>query len=155
MAGSVQILLFQRLVERVKLLHESLYGDISSLQVDSLSEDVLGILAHRLLNVVEDGTQRFDALLNDWGHLEVGISELNLLQHRERDGVDEHDAAIHTTGVDNQDLLVAFLQAEELGLGAVESAAVVKIYEVFPTFIGADRYPFLREAGVLLNVPNF
>jgi len=47
------------------------------------------------------------------------------------------------------------LQTEESGLRVVVGATVIEIYEVFPTLVGAYRDALLREARILLNVPDF
>ena len=46
------------------------------------------------------------------------------------------------------------MQTQELGLGVVECAAVVEADEVFTALISAHGDAFLREASILLNVPD-
>lgn len=86
--------------------------------------------------------------------LVVFVLELNLLEHGERDWVDKVDTSIDTTRVHNKNLLVAFLETEELGLWIVKRTFVVQTDEIFATFIRANWDALLREACILLNVPN-
>ena len=98
-------------------------------------EDELRILSQPPLDGLEDLAQRLNALLNVPRHLEVGEPELDFLEHREGDRVDEYDTAIDTACIYDQHLLVALLQAEELRLGVIEGATIVQPDEVLPTLV--------------------
>ena len=98
------------MVKHVQLLDKGLDVDLFALLVEALLEDEVWVLARLLLDVVEKLPQRGDALLDDLRRLEVRVAKLDLLKHRERDRVDEDHTAVHTTGVHDQDLLVAFLE---------------------------------------------
>ena len=88
------------------------------------------------------------------GDLVVSELQLDLLEHRVGDRIDEDDAAVNAARVHDKDLLVTLLQAKEFRLRVVECASIVKIDEVFAAFVRADGDTFLREACVLLYVPD-
>jgi len=97
--------------------------------------------------------------VDDWvfdlpWNFEVLIPELNLLKHWERDRINEDNTAVDTGRIDNQDLLIAFLQAQETWLWILECLSVIKTNVVLAAFIAADDNTLLREARVLLYVPN-
>lgn len=110
MAGAEQICLRQRLVKHVQLLDKGFDVDLFALLVEALLEDEVWVLARFLLDIVEKLPQRSDALLDDLRRLEVRVAKLNLFKHGERDRINEDHTAVHTTGVHDQDLLVAFLK---------------------------------------------
>lgn len=83
------------------------------------------------------------------------VPQVYFFEHTERNGVDEHDGSVYAGSVHDENLLVAFTQTEEFGLGVVEGLLVVQVDEVFASFVGADSKSFLRESGALLDIPNF
>lgn len=154
MACLEKIRLWLALIQGEQLLNKYFYRDISRFEVHCLTEDELGVLAELLLNCIKDLAKGMNALSYFRRHLVVWEPELNLLQHREGNGVDKDNTAIDATCVDDKDLLVALLQAEEFGLCIIERAAIVQVNKVLATFVCAYRDTLLREACVLFNVPN-
>ena len=106
------------------------------------------------LDILEDLAQILNASSNFWRNLIVWEPQLDLLEHREGDRVDEDHTTVDATSIDDENLLVAFLKAEELGLRVIVRATVVQIDEVFATLVCAHRDALLREACILLDVPD-
>lgn len=84
----------------------------------------------------------------------VRVSQLDFLQDRERDRINEHDRAINASCVHNQHLLVRLLKAEEAWFSIVECVLVIGGDEVLPALITANSDALLREASILLDIPD-
>ena len=79
---------------------------------------------------------------------------MNLLKHREGNGVYKDYTAIYTRSVGYKNLLIVVRETQEPWLGIVEGVFIVKRNVVFVAFIGANSQSFLRETHILLNIPD-
>ena len=81
MTDAEQIFFLLRLVKREQFVHKGLDRDGASLEVDSFTEDELGVLTQCLLDVVKDSFESIDAFPYMRRCLEVREPELDLLEH--------------------------------------------------------------------------
>ena len=128
-----------------KLRNEVFNLDFLRLWIRYASENSGDVLALVLSQRIENLPQLRDAIAYGFGHFVVGVTQLNLLEHREGDRVNEDDATIDTGSVDHQDLLIGLLQRQETRLGVIEGLLIVKVDEILAAFIGAHGQSFLRE----------
>ena len=122
--------------------------------VDHFTEDEVWVFTSLLLDIVEELSQRRNTLLDMLWSLKVCIAKLDLLEHGEANGVNEHHTAVYAGSIDHQNLLIGLLEGQKLGLGAVEGRSVIEADKVFATLIGTYGDALLGKACILLNVPD-
>jgi hypothetical protein len=132
------------LIERGKFEYE--VADFNSLciLISNVFEYVEYVLARRAYDILEDLLQEGYRFPDSLGYLIVLVPELNFLEDRERDRIDEDNATINARGVYDQYLLIVVREAQESRLCIVESVFVVHSNVVFATFIGTDGDSLLR-----------
>jgi len=149
-----QIIDVLRVVELSQLQDKVLDLDRTTLLIGDVGKYVENSLSGVGNNVLEHILQEGDRLTDPLWDLVVLVPQLDFLKDREWYRVDEYDAAINAWGVNNQNLLIVVWETEETRLSVVEGVLIVHPDIVLPTLIRADRDALLREAHVLLDVPD-